>query len=74
MIEFLLEARGYIYFIVTILLVLFLYSYIYHMYKVQRSGEKDYEKYGRLALDDDILDTPIESMESMDKKKDRREK
>ncbi|RAX55148.1 cytochrome c oxidase, cbb3-type, CcoQ subunit [Helicobacter sp. 16-1353] len=68
MLEFLIEARGYIYFIVTILLVVFLYSYIYYMYKAQRSGKKDYEKYGRLALDDDILDTPVESREI---KKDR---
>lgn len=60
MLEFLLEARAYIYLIVTILLVVFLYSYIYHMYSMQRSGKKDYEKYARLALDDGILDTPIE--------------
>lgn len=68
MLEFLIEARGYIYFVVTILLVIFLYSYIYYMYKAQRSGKKDYEKYARLALDDDILDTPVESREI---KKDR---
>lgn len=60
MLEFLVEARAYIYLIVTILLVVFLYSYIYHMYSMQRSGKKDYEKYARLALDDGILDTPIE--------------
>lgn len=66
MIEFLIQARGYIYFIVTILLVIFLYSYIYYMYKAQRSGKKDYEKYARMALDDDILDKPIESREKKD--------
>lgn len=60
MLEFLIEARAYIYLVVTILLVIFLYSYIYHLYSVQRSGKKDYEKYARLALDDSILDTPIE--------------
>lgn len=60
MLEFLIEARAYIYLITTILLVIFLYSYIYHMYSMQRSGKKDYEKYARLALDDGILDTPIE--------------
>ena len=64
MLEFIIEARGYIYFVVTILLVIFLYSYIYHMYSVQRSGKKDYEKYARLALDDSILDTPIESRQT----------
>ncbi|MDE6885975.1 MAG: cytochrome c oxidase, cbb3-type, CcoQ subunit [Helicobacteraceae bacterium] len=71
MLEFIIEARGYIYFIATILLVLFLYSYIYYMYKVQRSGKKNYEKYARLALDDGILDTPIESREIKQKGEDK---
>lgn len=61
MIEAIVEYRGYLYFIATIALVVFLYSYIYYMYKAQRTGAKDYEKYARLALDDGILDTPIES-------------
>lgn len=58
------EFRGYIYFISSILLVVFLYSYIYYMYRSQRTGVKDYEKYARLALDDNILDKPIESREN----------
>lgn len=61
MVEAIVEYRGYLYFIATIALVVFLYSYIYYMYKAQRTGAKDYEKYARLALDDGILDTPIES-------------
>lgn len=61
MVEVIVEYRGYLYFIATIALVVFLYSYIYYMYKAQRTGAKDYEKYARLALDDGILDTPIES-------------
>lgn len=61
MVEMIVEYRGYLYFIATIALVVFLYSYIYYMYKAQRTGAKDYEKYARLALDDGILDTPIES-------------
>ncbi len=64
MLEFLINARGWIYFIVTILLIMFLYSYVYYMYKMQASGKKDYEKYSRLALDDGILDTPVESRET----------
>lgn len=38
------------------------------MYKMQRSGKKDYEKYARLALDDGILDAPIEAVESKENK------
>ncbi len=63
MVEAIVEYRGYLYFAATIALVVFLYSYIYYMYKAQRTGAKDYEKYARLALDDGILDTPIESRE-----------
>lgn len=64
MLEMIVEFRGYLYFIATILLVVFLYAYIYYMYKSQRNGTKDYEKYARLALDDNIFDTPIESREN----------
>lgn len=64
MLELIVEFRGYLYFIATILLVVFLYAYIYHMYRAQRTGTKDYEKYARLALDDNILDKPIESREN----------
>lgn len=63
MVEAIVEYRGYLYFVATILLVVFLYSYIYYMYKAQHTGAKDYEKYSRLALDDGILDAPIESRE-----------
>ncbi len=64
MLEMIVEFRSYIYFIATILLVAFLYAYIYYMYRAQRTGTKDYEKYARLALDDNLLDTPIESREN----------
>lgn len=63
MIEAIVEFRGYLYFIATIALVVFLYSYIYYMYRAQRMGAKDYEKYARLALDDNITDAPLESRE-----------
>ncbi|RDU65623.1 cytochrome c oxidase, cbb3-type, CcoQ subunit [Helicobacter sp. MIT 14-3879] len=71
MLEIFIEFRGYLYFIATIFLVAFLYSYVYYMYKAQREGTKDYEKYARLALDDSILDTPLEAREN---KRDGREK
>ncbi|MGX3010610.1 cytochrome c oxidase, cbb3-type, CcoQ subunit [Helicobacter sp. 23-1044] len=63
MLELLVEFRGWAYFLATIALVAFLYSYIFYMYKAQRTGAKDYEKYARLALDDNITDTPLESRE-----------
>lgn len=53
--------RGVAYFVVTALLLLFLYGYIYNLYARQRSGKEDYEKYSDLALkdnlDDELIDT-----------------
>ncbi|MBN2768904.1 MAG: cytochrome c oxidase, cbb3-type, CcoQ subunit [Campylobacterales bacterium] len=44
----------------TILLVLILYGYIIHLYRSEKKGEKDYEKYGKIALDDEIDSKPVE--------------
>lgn len=53
-------VREYVYWFMTILLVIFLYWYIYHLYSSERRGENDYEKYSRMALDDELSDKPIE--------------
>lgn len=58
------QIQAYAYWFFTIFLVVLLYSYILHLYRRERKGEQDYEKYGRLALDDELTDTPIESRES----------
>jgi len=55
------ELQAYAYFFMTILLVVALYGYILHLYRSEKKGEKDYEKYGKIALDDEIDSTPIES-------------
>ncbi|MDE5603465.1 MAG: cytochrome c oxidase, cbb3-type, CcoQ subunit [Helicobacter sp.] len=52
--------QGYAYWFISLLLVILLYSYVYHLYKSQRTGKIDYEKYARLALDDNLDDDPIE--------------
>lgn len=61
--------QGYAYWFITFLLVVLLYGYIYHLYKSQRSGKIDYEKYARLALDDGLNDKLIEERSNKDKKK-----
>lgn len=53
-----------VYIVATFLLVVFLYSYIFYLYRAQRSGAVDYEKYAYLALDDSLDDAPIEKRES----------
>ena len=56
------EWQAYGYFFFTVFLVLVLYGYLYHLYKSQRTGRRDYEKYANMALHDEITDEPIEDM------------
>ncbi len=54
------ELQAYGYLLMIVLLTIGLYAYIHHLYKTQKSGERDYEKYSNLALDDDISSSPVE--------------
>jgi cytochrome c oxidase cbb3-type subunit 4 len=60
--DFIVEYQGYLYFIFTVLLATIFYWYIYHLYKSEKTGRRNYEKYGDIAINDDINDTPVESM------------
>ena len=63
------ELQAYGYFTLTILLVLALYGYIYHLYSTKKDVDGvDYESYSDMALKDDIDDTPVSSV-SDDKEK-----
>jgi cytochrome c oxidase cbb3-type subunit 4 len=44
-------------------LVVLLYGYIVHLYRSEKKGERDYEKYGNLATHDDLNSTPVEEVE-----------
>lgn len=48
------------YFVVTILLIIFLYSYAISMWRRQKNGIRDYEKYGDLAINDNLNDELVE--------------
>jgi len=54
------ELQGYASFFMTILLVIVLYGYIMYLYRAEKKGERDFEKYGRIALDDSIDSPPVE--------------
>ena len=54
------EFQGYAYIVYTIILTLILYGYIVHLYRSEKKGIRDYEKYGKMALDDEISDKPVE--------------
>lgn len=62
-----LQAYGFFFF--TAFMVVLLYSYIYHLYSAQKNGTRDYEKYGNIALNDDITDQPIEMISKDDETK-----
>ena len=66
------ELQGYASFLMTILFVVALYGYIVYLYRSEKKGEKDYEKFGNIALDDEIDSTPINSSDPLsDEKKER---
>ncbi|RLA68455.1 MAG: cytochrome c oxidase, cbb3-type, CcoQ subunit [Epsilonproteobacteria bacterium] len=54
------DLQGYASFFMTIFLVVMLYWYIIHLYRSEKRGERDYEKYGKIALDDKVTSTPVE--------------
>ena len=56
------QIQAYAYFFFTSFLVLVLYGYIYHLYSAQKKGTRDYEKYGNIALNDEITDKPVEEV------------
>jgi len=61
--------QAYGYFVLVTLMVVILYSYIYHIYSSQKKGIRDYEKYSNLALNDEVTDEPIEVIEKDDETK-----
>ena len=60
--------QAYAYFFFTVFLVLMLYGYIYHLYSSEKKGTRDYEKYGNIALNDEITDKPVEEVSDKETK------
>jgi len=59
----------YGYLFMTGLLIIILYSYIVYLYRSEKKGERDYEKYGKLAIDDDLDSPVLEKNPKLDEKK-----
>ncbi len=55
------ELSIYLYVIGSGITVVVFYSYIVYLYRSEKHGKKDYEKYGKIALDDEIDSTPVET-------------
>ena len=63
------DLQGYASFFMTIFLVVMLYWYIIYLYRSEKKGEKDYEKLGNIALDDEIDSKPINTSDSISAEK-----
>jgi cytochrome c oxidase cbb3-type subunit 4 len=58
--ETLMIIRDYAKFALIAFVFIVFYSYAYSLYKRQKSGERDFEKYSDLVLDDSIESKPLE--------------
>jgi len=58
--ETLLTIQGYAKFFIILITFIVFYSYAYSMYRRQKTGERDFEKYSNLVHDDALDSTPLE--------------
>ena len=58
--ETLLTVQGYAKFFLILAIFIIFYSYAYSIYKRDKTGERDYEKYSSLVHDDSSVSSPLE--------------
>ena len=58
--ETLLTVQGYAKFFLILAVFIIFYSYAYSIYKRDKTGERDYEKYSSLVHDDSSVSSPLE--------------
>ena len=56
----LVDLQGYLKFFLLLVVFIVFYSYAYSIYKRDKKGERDFEKYSNLVHDDSIESTPLE--------------
>jgi cytochrome c oxidase cbb3-type subunit 4 len=66
--EEILEIQGYVKIIFTFIVFVIFYSWVYSIYKRDKTGEKDYESYSNLVHDDNINSVPLEEIKEDNKK------
>ncbi len=71
--ETLLTLQGYAKFFLILAIFIIFYSYAYSIYKRDKTGERDYEKYSNLVHDDSSVSVPLEERKK-DKDIDNKEK
>jgi len=65
------ELQAYAYFFFTVFLTVILYAYILHLYRAEKKGTRNYEQYGKLALDDELDNVPVEMKEETKENKEQ---
>ncbi len=58
--ETLLTLQGYAKFFLILAVFIIFYSYAYSIYKRDKTGERDFEKYSKLVHDDSSVSMPLE--------------
>ena len=58
--ETLLTIQGYAKFFIILITFIVFYSYAFSMYRRQKTGERDFEKYSNLVHDDALDSAPLE--------------
>ncbi len=71
--ETLLTLQGYLKFFLILIVFIVFYSYAYSMYKRDKNGTKNYEKYTDLVHNDLIESTPFEEQTKEKKNKEQGE-
>lgn len=69
--ETLVNLQGYLKFFLILIVFIIFYSYAFSIYRRDRKGERDFEKYSKLVLDDSISANPLESRENKSENKDK---
>ncbi|ABV68296.1 CcoQ/FixQ family Cbb3-type cytochrome c oxidase assembly chaperone [Aliarcobacter butzleri] len=71
--ETLLTVQGYTKFFLILAVFIIFYSYAYSIYRRDKKGERDFEKYSKLVHDDSSVSIPLEERKR-DKDIDNKEK
>jgi cytochrome c oxidase cbb3-type subunit 4 len=62
--ETLLTFQGYAKFFITLFVFIIFYSYAFSIYRRQKTGERNFEKYSNLVHDDSFDSAPLEKRDS----------
>ena len=69
--ETLLTIQGYAKFFLIFIVFVVFYSYAYSIYRRDKKGERDFEKYSNLVHDDTIESEPLENIKEETENKEK---